>query len=384
MKVALYHPWIYLRSGVERMFVELVERSAHDWTLFTHRYEPAHTYPQLAAMDVRVLSPGVSVRRSAAPLGNAAAVIARTRLPDVGARALLVSSEGLGDLILVRNRLPAVAYCHTPLKIVHDPQTRRRLAEMDRRKHAAVGVIGPVFTAVDRILWRRYTHAFVNSNEVLHRLQTARMTPRGTTEVLHPGVDADRLAFVGGRLPWRFLVAGRIMWQKQIELAIDAIRILHDEGAPVFLDVAGSVDVKSEPYLRLLTDRARGLPITFHRDVDEATMVALMSKARALVFTAPNEDFGMVMLEAMSCGTPVIGVDRGGPREIVTPESGWLVDADARAFAQVIRRAAGESDGAFAARQRAARRRAEMFGWNPFVARLDDVVQAVAEGRIPS
>lgn len=382
MRIALYHPWIYLRSGIERMLVEMVTRSRHDWTLFTHRYAPATTYPELGALDVRALEPGVSVRRSTGPLSRAAWTIATTRLPDVGAGALLVSSEGLGDLVLTRNHLPAVAYCHTPLKILHDPVTRRRLAETDPRKHALARVLGPGFTAVDRRLWRRYAHAFANSAEVAGRLRAAGLHPRGAVEVLHPGVDTTRFSPAAGpRARHGLLVAGRIMWQKQIEVAVDAYRRVVDAAgsgpSPEPLTIAGAVDEKSRPYLAALRERAAGLPVEFVVDPTDDDLVDRLRTARALVFTAPNEDFGMVVLEALACGTPVIAARAGGPVEILGPDTGWLVDHSVDGFAAPM--AAALAGGVLAAHD-AAVARARQFDWDAFTRRVDDVMDAVATG----
>lgn len=382
MRVVCYHPWIYLRSGVERMLVELVRRSRHDWVLATHHFEPDATYPELAALDVRVLTPEIEVRRRAGPISQAAWTIARTDLTALGADALLVSSEGLGDLVLTRTRLPTVAYCHTPLKIIHDPVTRDRLAERDRVASAMSRVLGPVFTAVDRALWRRYRHAFVNSAEVQDRLARARLRPSGPVEVLHPGVDRDRFVPARAPTPRRgFVVAGRIMWQKRIELAIDAYRqVVASVAEPEELVVAGTVDVKSEPYLAELRARAHGLPVRFEVGPSDAQVVELLQQSRALVFTAPNEDFGMVLLEALACGTPVLAPDRGGPREIVTPDTGWLVADDAPTYAAHLRDLLAAPDpGRW--RDGAVARAAE-FGWDAFVTRIDAVLDQVAHGQV--
>lgn len=386
MRVALYHPWIYLRSGVERMLAELIARSRHDWVLFTHHFDPAATYPELADGDIRVLTPGVSVRRSAGPLSRAAWTIASTRLPDVGAHALLVSSEGLGDLVLLRNRLPAVAYCHTPMKILHDPATRHRLAETDPTKHRISRLLGPGFTALDRILWRRYTSAFANSAEVARRLERARLRPRGHVEVLHPGVDTAR--FVpppDGTTRRGLLVAGRIMWQKQIELALDAYRRVVTAAREVARDpeelvVAGTVDEKSAPYLRALRERARDLPVRFVVDPTDDQLVALVQSARALVFTPPNEDFGMVVLEALACGTPVLAGAAGGPLEILTPDTGWLVTRDPTTFAAHM--TAILRDDVAPTMRTAATARARAFGWDAFTRRIDDTMDEVAAAAV--
>src|SRR5690606_27247503 len=126
-----------------------------------------------------------------------------------------------------------------------------------------------------------------------------------------PGVDTTRFSPAAGPVARRgLLVAGRIMWQKQIEVAVDAYRRLVDAAgvgsAPEPLTIAGAVDEKSRPYLAALRERAAGLPVEFVVDPTDDDLVQRLRTARALVFTAPNEDFGMVVLEALACGTPVI------------------------------------------------------------------------------
>ena len=54
-------------------------------------------------------------------------------------------------------------------------------------------------------------------------------------------------------------------------------------------------------------------------------LIALMRQARAFVF-AGEEDFGIVLAEALACGTPVIAFGRGGARDIVTDGTGLFFD----------------------------------------------------------
>jgi glycosyltransferase involved in cell wall biosynthesis len=379
VRVAVYHPWTYLRGGIERVLVELLERSRHDWTLFTHHYEPRATFPELERHEVVELQPSVSVQRRLTPIVGAAWRIGRTRLPVDGHRALLVSCDGLGDLILARSTLPAVCYCHTPLKVRHDPVARAGLRERSALQYGMVQALGPAFDAVDRRLWRRYVHAFANSHATAAKLAAGKLVPSGPVEVLHPGVDIERFHDDGAaqREPF-LLVAGRIMWQKRIELAIDAQAIAERDGYDGALVVAGTVDAKSVRYLDELRRRAAGLRVQFETDLDDERIAALYRSATALAFTAPNEDFGIVPLEAMASGCPVLAVDRGGVRETVLDgRTGWLLPDDANAFARrfIDVMSAGA---ALSSMRVAARARARDFGWDRFVESIDGVMERVA------
>jgi glycosyltransferase involved in cell wall biosynthesis len=378
VRFAIYHPWVYLRSGLERTFLELCRRSRHEWVTYTHHHQPDTTYDELSNYtEVIELTPRVSVQRSLIPLVGAAATIARARLPQDGSQGLLVSSEGLGDFILNHYRGSSVAFCHTPLKILYDPATREALRAQSRSKYAVLQMLGPAFGLADRRMWRRFDHVFANSSETKKRIGAARLRDPSDVEVLYPGVDIERFVVGPDQRPPQLLVAGRIMWQKNIELAIETVRLLAGEGLSIPLVVAGAVDDKSRPYLAQLRAAATGLPVEFRPDPTDDELMDLYRTSTLLLFTARNEDFGMVPLEAMASGTPVLAVDRGGPREtVVSGVTGWLEPPEPRQFADRVR--AALSDDQLTRMRRPARARAEEFGWDRFVARIDDVMEEVA------
>ena len=376
MRFALYHPWVYLTGGIERVLLELQRRSRHDWVIYTHHLDRNRTFPELAERVVE-LAPRVSVRRSLVPLMRAATTIAQTRLPVDGRAGLLVSSEGLGDFVVARNHdEPVAVYCHTPLKIVHDPSTRDALRTTSAHKYALMRVLAPAFVAADRAAWRRYVHAFANSAETRRRIAAAGLRDADDVEVLEPGVDLDRFVASPSRpREGRFVLAGRIMWQKNIELAIDAVRLLAERGIDAPLVVAGTIDDKSSDYADSLRRRAQGLPIEFRIDISDDELASLYASSNVALFTARNEDFGLVPLEAMAAGTPVLAVDAGGPREtVIDGRTGWLRPATAEAFSLEMQRILTSRREVEEMRE-PARRRAEEFGWQRMVDRIDDVME---------
>ena len=121
MRIAIYHPWIYLKSGLERTILEICRRSRHSWTIYTSHFDAAGTYPELSEMNVVEL-PRVSVNRRYGAVINAAARIATTRL-EGDHDVLVISCDGLGSLINFRNHTkPSVCLCFTPLRAVYDEE----------------------------------------------------------------------------------------------------------------------------------------------------------------------------------------------------------------------------------------------------------------------
>jgi glycosyltransferase involved in cell wall biosynthesis len=378
MRVAAYHPWVYLKGGGERTLLELMRRSRHDWTLYTNHFEPESTFPGFRDLPVVELG-RVSVRRTVAHVAGACLRVLAQPIPLDGAGALMISSEGLGNLVALRPRpLPVFCFCHTPLKVAYDPFTRHRY--FTERPGAFTRWAIGLYTRVDRLGWRRYERVFCNSREVANRVLGARLVAPGRVEVNYPGVDLTQFDPDGPREPY-FLLAGRIARTKTIELGIDAFLRLkrrHPSAAGYRLVIAGMVDQKSWSYYRDMIARAAADPaISFVVDPTDATLFDLYRRCHAALFTALNEDWGLVPLEAMAAARPVIAVKRGGPLEsIVDGETGLLCPAEPAAFAEAMAQLVARPERA-AVMGVAARRHVARFSWEAFVGRMDDYVEAL-------
>jgi glycosyltransferase involved in cell wall biosynthesis len=375
---------VYLHGGPERVISEVVARSRHSWTVFTNRYEPDATFPVLKQHNV-VQLPLVSVRRTFLHAAAAAWRIARQRLPLDGYDALLVFCEGLGDLALIRSAaIPTACLCLTPLRPAFDAHYQDGYLRMKgggiwRRLLLRAAAAG--FRAVDRRLWNRYRRVFAISGEVRRRIVAGRLYPAERVELLYPGVDLERLRPTGD-YSGGFVIPGRIMWTKNLELAIEAFRLLlrrRPDLGHLSLTLAGYVDRKSGPYLAKLQAMAAGCEqIRFVVSPSDEELFGLTGSAYAVLYPPFNEDWGLVPLEAMALEKPIVAVNRGGPSEsVLHGESGLLVEAAPEPFAAAMEKLA--DDPALVRRLgRRARLRAAEFDWSRFCTKLDGCLEEMA------
>jgi glycosyltransferase involved in cell wall biosynthesis len=378
----MYYPWIYVKGGIERTILEIANRSRHDWTVLTSHYRPEDTFPGFKDIEVRQCG-SVSVRRDVASVARACAQLLLRPGNWDGFDALMISCDGIGNLLAMRPRgIPLLCLCHTPLKISYDSHARERWLQLFKPgllTRAAVSL----FTRVDRLAWRRYRRVFCVSREVERRLRTAGVVAPGQTEVVHPGIDVGRLAPTGRREPF-FLIPGRIMWSKNIELGIRAFMDFKSRSDdPTVresrLVVAGMVDEKSRSYFSRLQDLTSGRgDVEFVVCPSDEQLYDLYDRSFAVLFTPPNEDWGIVPLEAMAFGKPVIAVERGGPAEsVVHEETGFLCADQPAAFAEAMTDLVTQPM-LYERLSKAARKRAEGYDWDSFVGRIDEYLDDLA------
>ncbi|WP_235299964.1 glycosyltransferase, partial [Synechococcus sp. GFB01] len=129
---------------------------------------------------------------------------------------------------------------------------------------------------------------------------------------------------------------GRFDPCKGLHHAIDAALAA---GVPLVI-AGGSFDADSRRYEAERIDPWRGHPLlSFLGPLDDAGKQRLLASARALLFPIEwEEPFGLVMIEAMACGTPVIGFDRGAVPEVVSDGVSGFVVADVAGMAAAVPR----------------------------------------------
>ncbi|HET6518726.1 MAG TPA: glycosyltransferase family 4 protein [Geminicoccaceae bacterium] len=150
------------------------------------------------------------------------------------------------------------------------------------------------------------------------------MPPVNWVGTVHHGLPATLYPFYpfpeGGYLAF----LGRICPEKRPDLAIEIAK-----RAGMRLRIAAKVDRVDEAYFREVIRPLLDDPlIEFVGEVGEGDKAAFLGNARALLFPIDwPEPFGLVMIEALACGTPVIAFRRGSVPEVIDHGvSGWIVD----------------------------------------------------------
>jgi glycosyltransferase involved in cell wall biosynthesis len=189
-------------------------------------------------------------------------------------------------------------------------------------------------------LGERVTTVFVSERTRRAAEERTRWTFSGAT-VVPSGIDVgDFPLYADDPRPWRgrLLGVGRLDPRKGFATAVRALGELPGTA----LHLVGHADPRHRAELEVL---GAGLPLTFDA-VPRAQLRDVYADADVLLFTSTwEEPFGLVPLEAMACGTPVVAVPSGGAADyLVAGGNALLVPAgDASALAAAIRRLEGDS-----------------------------------------
>ncbi|MFN2544504.1 MAG: glycosyltransferase [Actinomycetota bacterium] len=323
-RIALCHEWTTTYGGSEQVAARIADALGID-DVYTFAADPEMARSLFGERRIR------AHRLGRTPFGRRRWQLLLPFMPGAwrsidlsGYDAVVTSAHSCVNAVRAPDGVPVVSYCHTPMRYAWSWRSEiRRLPAVVR---PAWPIAAAALRRADRSWAARVTAFVANSRNVARRIERSYgrraevVYPPVDVGFFTPGAHAERADF--------FLAAGRLVAYKRADLAIRAA-----ERARCPLVVAGS-----GPELRAL--RALGGPgVRFVEAPSREELRDLYRRARALVVPGV-EDFGMTMVEAQACGTPVVAFGRGGASEAVVPgRTGELVkDTGPAALAGVLGR----------------------------------------------
>lgn len=325
-RVAIIHYWLVGMRGGERV-LEALCRMFPDADLFTHVADPATLSAVLTKHRI------TETRIARLPLARRVYPYYLPLMPraleelDLSGYDLVISSEsGPAKGVIPPPDAPHLCYCHSPMRYLWDqyPLHRDQAGWLTRRlmSRAAHRLRQWDVTSAARV--DRFT---ANSRFVARRIDSYW---RRAADVVPPPVAVDQFrpapkAELGDYYLW----VGELAAYKRPDLAVEAFRQLDRP-----LVVIGGPD-SALPRLRA---RA-GAKTTFLGKTSFDDLRAHMARCRALIFPG-EEDFGIVPVETMAAGRPVIAYGRGGVLDtVVEGETGvFFHDQTVAALVEAVER----------------------------------------------
>ncbi|CAG7733171.1 unnamed protein product [Allacma fusca] len=355
-RIAFIHPDLGL-GGAERLIVDAamgLKSRGYDVAIFTGYHDRNHAFPETVNGSLKVVSVGHWIPRSI--FGRGVALMSYFKMTCT-ALYLHLFSFFMPDVVVCDQvsacipflKIPrlffsypqVLFYCHYPDQLLTTRQTflkalyRKPLDFIEEittswadkivvNSKFTRGVFSKTFTRIK--ITPDVLYPSINSNLFDEVLRS------GTTEKSNLNLPNCRHLFVS---------LNRFEPKKNIALAIRAMTKLKscltgsDYWNDCHLVIAGGYDPRLESCVQYLEElknlvQKEGLTnhVSFVLSPKDADKITLLSQCLALVYTPSEEHFGIVPLEAMYLGKPVIAVDSGGPRETVVDSStGFLCPA---------------------------------------------------------
>ena len=268
--------------------------------------------------------------------------------------------------VVLRRRpdLASVWYCQEPSAFIHSDVWKR---SVPWPKNWIAMLISPFMQRLDRHLCSRFPHILVNSDFSRTSVCDAYGYRKDACRTAYLGVDHKRFQPDDRaiRKP-SITVVAKLTRFKNVDVIIKAVAELVRRGhSQVRLNVVGVGDT-----LRHLQQTAvsEGVAdrVEFHGRLPDAAVVELLQQSRVFCLASSDEPFGLVVVEALACGTPVVAMDSGGPREILNNLScGKLCKSvDADQIADALVHFLTMSEESFRSVSENATQRAKAFSWD--------------------
>lgn len=306
MKVAIVHDFLREYGGAERV-VEVLHELYPDAPIFTAFVDFDGLGPhaeRLKQWDIRTTwAQSIPfIKKLYSPLRFLAPSFFSSL--DLSEYDVIISSANAYSAKCIKKKRPNqihICYCHTPPRSLYGYPTARNW-----QKHLLTRMYGTIVNHYLRIVdfnsAQNVDYFIANSKEVQNRIKKFY---RRDSVVIYPPlpISIDEHSTAKGEY---YLYVGRLTYSRHLDIAIEAFNSLKKK-----LVLVGQGAEKET------LEKIAGKTITFTGYVSDSNLAEYYQNAKAVIYPAENEDFGIVPIEAMAYGLPVIASASGGILETV-------------------------------------------------------------------
>lgn len=305
MKVAIVQEWLVTVGGSDKVVKAILDvfPDADIYTLVAKKEvcdELGIPWEKVHTSFIQKMPLGTKKHRAYLPLFPFAIEQFDLRGYDV----VISSSHCVAKGILTKADQLHICYCHSPIRYCWDMYNEYlEESHLDKGfKSWLVRLMLHPIRQFDAIAGSRVDYYISNSDYVGQRI---RKTYRRKATTIHPNIDISNFELCNDKKEY-YLASSRLVAYKKIDTIIEAFNQMPDKKLVV---IGGGPNL--EAYRKLAKDN---VTVMGYQPFD--VLKDKMQHAKAFVFAA-DEDFGMIPIEAQSCGTPVIAYGHGGSLETV-------------------------------------------------------------------
>lgn len=305
MKVAIVQEWLVTVGGSDKVVKAILDifPDADIYTLVAKKEvcdELGIPWEKVHTSFIQKMPLGTKKHRAYLPLFPFAIEQFDLRGYDV----VISSSHCVAKGVLTKADQLHICYCHSPIRYCWDMYNEYlEESHLDKGfKSWLVRLMLHPIRQFDAIAGSRVDYYISNSDYVGQRI---RKTYRRKATTIHPNIDISNFELCNDKQEY-YLASSRLVAYKKIDTIIEAFNQMPDKKLVV---IGGGPNL--EAYRKLAKDN---VTVMGYQPFD--VLKDKMQHAKAFVFAA-DEDFGMIPIEAQSCGTPVIAYGHGGSLETV-------------------------------------------------------------------
>lgn len=305
MKVAIVQEWLVTVGGSDKVVKAILDvfPDADIYTLVAKKEvcdELGIPWEKVHTSFIQRMPLGKKKHRAYLPLFPFAIEQFDLRGYDV----VISSSHCVAKGVLTKADQLHICYCHSPIRYCWDMYNEYlEESHLDKGlKSWLVRLMLHPIRQFDAVAGSRVDYYISNSDYVGQRI---RKTYRRASTTIHPNIDISHFELCEDKQDY-YLASSRLVAYKKIDTIIEAFNRMPDKRLVV---IGGGPNL--EAYRKTAK---RNVTVMGYQPFD--VLKEKMQHAKAFVFAA-DEDFGMIPIEAQSCGTPVIAYGHGGSLETV-------------------------------------------------------------------